>query len=280
MPDAQGKNEGAVDLSYKPPKSMKKLTSLDDEAIDAGFEWDTLHSNPDIDVWAVRIPAGLKPADLAGLKIKLPSGNSTSITGTFKKGDSTYKLQSVDEEDTFGGEEMQNLSCLVPKREDEGALYAIPRPLKGLILTREDPSPAPPLSAPPCQPVRQPLDRLKHSFAPIGSQHVSTSPPTMDVDQPAEAESPKKKQKKASSATVVVTGGTTKTKSIDNGKSKDKELRSAEEAMDVDDAVEPSPIKKVKKKSSRANVNVEVVVAASNVKKGKKRRKVTDQEGE
>ena len=38
---------------------MKKLTSVDDEAIDAGFGWGALDSNPDIDIWAVRIPAGV-----------------------------------------------------------------------------------------------------------------------------------------------------------------------------------------------------------------------------
>jgi hypothetical protein len=38
---------------------MKKLTSVDDEAVEAGLEWDTLSANPDVDVWAVRIPAGV-----------------------------------------------------------------------------------------------------------------------------------------------------------------------------------------------------------------------------
>lgn len=38
---------------------MKKLTSVDDEAIGAGFDWNELDSNPDIDVWAIRIPSGV-----------------------------------------------------------------------------------------------------------------------------------------------------------------------------------------------------------------------------
>ncbi|CAE6441410.1 unnamed protein product [Rhizoctonia solani] len=272
MSEAQGRNEGAVDLSYKPPKSMKKLTLVDDEAIDAGFEWGALDSNPDIDVWAVRIPAGLKPVDLAGLKIKLPSGSSAGVTGNFKKADNSYRLQSVDEENTFGGEEMQNLSCLVPKKEDRGALYAIPRPLKHLILTREDPIPTPPLSAPPSQPVRrpQPLDRLKHTFAPIGSEPVPPPTSTMDVDQ-HETESPKKKKKKNLSTTVEA-GDVKKNKS--KGKSKDKEPQPAEETMDVDDTVEPSPLKKANKKPSRVGIKVESTKATPSAKKEKKKRQV------
>ncbi|KAH7340145.1 hypothetical protein B0J17DRAFT_704674 [Rhizoctonia solani] len=276
MSNAQGRNEGAVDLSYKPPKSMKKLTSVDDEAVDAGFEWSALDSNPDIDVWAVRIPAGLKPADLAGLNIKLPSGGS-GVTGTFKKGDSSYKLQSLDGESTFGGEEMQNLSCLVPKKGDGGALYTISRPLKHLVLTREDPTPTPPLSAPPSQPTRrpQPLDRLKHAFAPIGSEPVSPPSSTMDVDRPTENESPKKKQKKNSSAKIEA-DGTKKSKS--KGKPKDKEPQPVEEAMDVDNAVEVSSTKKPKKKSSRAELKADTTEAASSAKKEKKKRKAGEGE--
>ncbi|CAE6384788.1 unnamed protein product [Rhizoctonia solani] len=275
MSDVRGKNEGAVDLSYKPPKSMKKLTSVDDEAIDAGFEWGALDSNPDIDVWAIRIPSGLNPSDLAGLTIKLPSGNSTGVTGTFKKGDSSYKLQSLEGEEAFGGEEMQNLSCLVPKRGDGGALYTIPRPLKHLILTREVPIPTPPISAPPPQPVRrpQPLDRLKHAFAPIGSEPISPPSSTMDVEQPTKTESPKKKQKK-NPPTTAETRGAKKGKS--KGKPTDKEPQPTEEFMDVDDAVEPLPIKKAKKKPSRADVKTEATEAAPSAKKEKKKRKVVE----
>ncbi|KAJ1310527.1 hypothetical protein OPQ81_007257 [Rhizoctonia solani] len=277
MSNTQGRNEGAVDLSYKPPKSMKKLTSVDEEAMNSGFEWNTLDSNPDIDVWAVRIPSGLKASDLAGLKIKLPSGSSTGIKGTFKKGDSHYKLQSVDGEDTFGGDEMQNLSCLVPKKESGGALYILPRPLKRLILTQEDPVPTPPTSVPQSQPARrqQPLDRLKHAFAPIGSEPVSPLSSTMDVDQPAEIGTPKKKQKKNSS-TKAEADEAKKGKS--NGKSKDKEPQPIEEAMDMDDVAQVSPVKKPKKKSSRANVNADTTEAASGLKKEKKKRKSADGE--
>ncbi|CUA72168.1 hypothetical protein RSOLAG22IIIB_00831 [Rhizoctonia solani] len=269
MSDARGRNEGAVDLSYKPPKFMKKLTSVDDEAIDAGFEWDALDSNPNIDVWAVRIPAGLKPTDLAGLKIKLSAESSTGVTGTFKKGDSSYRLQSVDGEDIFGGEEMQNLSCLVPKKGDEGALYAAPKPIKRLILTREDPIPIPPPSAPLSQPTRrpQPLDRLKHMFAPIGSEPVSPPSSTMDVDQFAKTEPPKKKKKQD-----TMTEAEEPKKNSNKAKSKDKQPQPTEEVMDVDDAVEPSPIKKAKKKSTRTHVKAE----GGEAKKERKRKAVEE----
>ncbi|KAG8764230.1 hypothetical protein FRC11_011246 [Ceratobasidium sp. 423] len=277
MSDAQGRNEGAVDLSYKPPKFMKKLASVDDEATDAGFEWDTLNSNPNIDVWAIRIPAGLKSTDLAGLKIKLPSSGSADVTGTLKKGDNKYKLQSVDGEDTFGGEEMQNLSCLVPKKGDGGALYPMPRPFKRLILAREDPTPIPPLSVPSSQPTRrpQPLDRLKHVFAPIGSEPVSPPSSAMGVDQPAETESPKKKRKKDSSAQAEVEGAK---KSKNKGKSKDKELQPVEGPMEVDDVVGVSPTKKSKKKSSRADTQTDTTNTTPSIKKEKRKRKAAEGE--
>ncbi|CAE6434648.1 unnamed protein product [Rhizoctonia solani] len=277
MSDARGKNEGAVDLSYKPPKSMKKLASLDEGATDAGFEWDTLNSNLDIDVWAIRIPAGLKPADLAGLKIKLPSSGSADVTGTFKKGDSNYRLQSVDEDDTFGGEEMQNLSCLVPKEGDGGALYTIPRPFKRLILAREDPTPTSPLSAPSSEPTRrpQPFDRLKHAFAPIGSEPVSPPPSAINADQPAEIESPKKKHKKNASIKVEAEGAK---KNKNKGKPKDKEPQPEEEAMDVDDITEVLPIKKSKKKSNRTDVQADATDTTLSVKKEKKKRKAAEEE--
>lgn len=38
---------------------MKKITSIDEESALAGFEWDSLENNPDVDIWAVRIPAGV-----------------------------------------------------------------------------------------------------------------------------------------------------------------------------------------------------------------------------
>ncbi|KAF8710434.1 DNA-directed RNA polymerase I subunit RPA34.5, partial [Rhizoctonia solani] len=271
MPDTQARNEGTIDLSYKPPKSMKKLTSVDDQAMEAGFEWDALDADPDIDVWAVRIPAGLKPTDLVGLKIKLPSNSSTSISGTFKKGNSSYMLQSAEEEGALGGEEMESLNCLVPKRGDGGALYSVPRPLKRLILTREVPIPTPPLSTLSFQPARrpQPLDRLKHTFAPIGSEPVSPPSSMMEIDAPAEAESPNKKQKRTSIKTEVVEAKNSKGK----GKSKDEKPQLAGEVMDIDGGAEPLPPKKSKKKSSRVNIKVEATEPAPEVKIEKKKRK-------
>lgn len=190
---------------------------------------------------------------------------------------------------------MQNLSCLVPKEGDGGALYTseycaeeyggpyarthimlVPKPLKHLILTREAPIPTPPLSAPPSQPSRrpQPLDRLKHAFAPIGSEPVSPPSSTMDIDQPAEVESPKKKQKRVSSTKTEV-DGTKKNKG--KGKPKDKKPQPVEEAMEVDDVVEVSQAKKPKKKASRADVNGDVSEAAPKVKKEKKKRKAEEE---
>ncbi|ELU43790.1 DNA-directed RNA polymerase I subunit RPA34.5 domain-containing protein [Rhizoctonia solani AG-1 IA] len=260
MPDTQARNEGTIDLSYKPPKSMKKLTSVDDQAMEAGFEWDALDADPDIDVWAVRIPAGVS-------LLTCPSKRG---------GNSSYKLQSAEEEGALGGEEMESLNCLVPKRGDGGALYSVPRPLKRLILTREVPIPIPPLSTLSFQPARrpQPLDRLKHTFAPIGSEPVSPPSSMMEIDAPAEAESPKKKQKRTSIKTEVVEAKNSKGK----GKSKDEKPQLAGEVMDIDGDAEPLPPKKSKKKSSRVNIKAEATGPAPEVKTEKKKRRAAGEE--
>ncbi|QRV86788.1 DNA-directed RNA polymerase I subunit A34 [Ceratobasidium sp. AG-Ba] len=273
MSDSRGRNEGAVELSYKAPVGFKKLTSADDESVEAGFEWDNINDNPDLDVWAIRVPAGLKAADLAGLKLKLPSNTSQNVTGKLKKDGVNYVLHTVGGNDTLGaGEEMQNMRCLVPKAGEDGALYNIPRPLKHLVLTQQEPIPAPSAAPSAPAPARrpQPIDRLKHSFAPIGS--LPSSPPKSTLPKPMEVdESPKKKLKNQAPAEEVE-GATPKTKS----KSKTKAMDREDETMEVDEAepVTPANPKKTKKKSAAAAATQTQDVEAS-VKKEKKKRKAT-----
>jgi hypothetical protein len=115
---------------------------VDEEATAAGFEWDSINDNPDIDVWVVRIPTGVRPnssrclpiihltgtqldpSDLAGLKIKLPSTGADDVTGTLKKSGFNFTLRTVGGEGTFGaGEEMQSMQCILPKESEDGTLY-------------------------------------------------------------------------------------------------------------------------------------------------------------
>ncbi|QRW00837.1 DNA-directed RNA polymerase I subunit A34 [Ceratobasidium sp. AG-Ba] len=276
MSDGRGRNEGAVDLSYKAPVGFKKLTSADDESVEAGFEWDNINDNPDLDVWAIRVPAGLKAADLAGLKLKLPSNTSQNVTGKLKKDGVNYVLHTVGGNDTLGaGEEMQNMRCLVPKAGEDGALYNIPRPLKHLVLTQQEPIPTPSAAPSAAAPTRrpQPIDRLKHSFVPIGSlpssPPKSTSPKPMEID-----ESPKKKRKKQAPAEEVE-GATPKSKSKSETKATDR----GDETMEVDgvEPVTPANPKKTKKKSATAAATQTQDVEAS-VKKEKKKRKATSED--
>ncbi|KAF8610756.1 hypothetical protein BDV93DRAFT_517854 [Ceratobasidium sp. AG-I] len=283
MADVRGRNEGAEpDLSYQPPKSMKKVTSIDEESTSAGFEWESLDENPDVDIWAVRIPAGFKASDLTGLKIKLPTNGTGNVSGTLKKGNISFNLRTVGGEDTSGGgEEMQNLRCMAPKESESGSLYQVPKPIKHFILTPQDPIPTPTSAlAPPAQPPRrpQPIARLKHTFTPIGAAPLSapSSSRTMDVGQEvdtAETESPKKKHKKKASGGEVVAVIPDK-----KGKGKVKEGASApevnatEEAMEVDNVVEAKPTKKPKKKDAAAT-GPEPQEEGAIAKKEKKKRK-------
>ncbi|KAG8704412.1 hypothetical protein FRC08_002248 [Ceratobasidium sp. 394] len=273
MADGRGRNEGAVDLSYQPPGEFKKLRSTDDEAVESGFEWSNINDNPDLDIWAVRVPANFKASDLAGVKIKLPSNTTGDVTGKLKKGGTNFVLHTVGGNDTFGaGEEMQNIRCMVPKAGENGALYVVPRPIKHLVLTQQEPIPAPTVApAPPAQPTRrpQPVDRLKHSFAPIGalppSPPRSSSSKPMEID-PAPAEVPKKKRKKQAVAVEVeaeTPKGKSKAKKADKATTPDK-------SMEIDDAV---PV--VQKKSKKSGTVAEPPVEPS-VKKEKKRKAASD----
>ncbi|KAG8694229.1 hypothetical protein FRC09_009983, partial [Ceratobasidium sp. 395] len=124
MSSGRGRNEGAVDLSYKPPGGFKQINSTDEEAVESGFEWSNINNNPDLDIWAIRIPASLKASDLAGLKIQLPQGGAGDILGKLKKDGANFTLQTVGGDGASGaGEEMQNMRCMVPKASEDGALY-------------------------------------------------------------------------------------------------------------------------------------------------------------
>ncbi|KAG8765856.1 hypothetical protein FRC12_007246 [Ceratobasidium sp. 428] len=278
MSSGRGRNEGAVDLSYKPPGGFKQIKSTDEEAVESGFEWSNINNNPDLDIWAIRIPAGLKASDLAGLKIQLPQGGAGDITGKLKKDGANFTLQTVGGDSASGaGEEMQNMRCMVPKASEDGELYTTTKPLKHLILVQQDPIPAPTAApAQPAQPLRrqQPTDRLKHSFAPIGASPLSpprsSSPKLMEVDTaPAE---PTKKKRKKQVAAVEVKMETPKSKSKAKATDEVKAATSVkEEAMEIDGVASAVP-KKSRKKSMTAT-EAQSQEAEPSVKKEKKKRK-------
>ncbi|KAG8746130.1 hypothetical protein FRC10_005996 [Ceratobasidium sp. 414] len=275
MTNGRGRNEGAVDLSYKPPGEFKKIKSADNEAIESGFEWSNINDNPDLDIWVVRVPVNFKVSDLTGLKIKLPSSTTGDVTGKLKKDGTNFALHTAGGDDTFGaGEEMQNMRCMVPKAGKDGALHIIPRPLKHLILTQQEPIPtATAAPALPAQPTRrtQPVDRLKHSFTPIGTLPPSpprpSSPKPMDVDA-APADSSKKKRKKRATAMEVEVEIP---KGISKVKTAEKIKAAADETMEIDDAI-PTVHKKGKKKSGTV-AESQSQGAELSVKKEKKKRK-------
>ncbi|KAB5595215.1 hypothetical protein CTheo_1293 [Ceratobasidium theobromae] len=272
--EENGKNEGVTDLSYKPPRSMKKVTLVDEGSTLVGFEWDHINSNPDIDLWAVRIPAGFSSADLAGLKVKLPTNNTEDITGILKKGSANFSLKTIGGTDSLG-EEMQNLHCLVPKRGDAGALYTGEYSFDHL-----DPVPTPTVPPPPQPSQRpQPMERLKHTFSPIGAAPLSPPSSTaMEIDQPAETGSPKKKHKKqAEKLEAVKPESSAKGKAKVKGKSKDKDkaandTQATGEIINTD-VVEASHTKQPRKKPSGITVEVELTQVEKSTKKSKKKRK-------
>ncbi|KAK4053704.1 hypothetical protein OIV83_001360 [Microbotryomycetes sp. JL201] len=144
-------------LKYKPPKGFKLVQTKSDKS---PVDWTDIQSNPDLELWAVRVPDNVKVSTLDGLVLKVPdSSSSAEPLITFKPGKSSteYDVLLADRtaskslgkrkrEDTAGatddnaataingGSEMQSFVALLPKHS------AAPRAIvKSLVVTRHLP---------------------------------------------------------------------------------------------------------------------------------------------
>ncbi|KAF9557731.1 hypothetical protein CPC08DRAFT_774114 [Agrocybe pediades] len=234
------KNEGEdLNWAYAPPPGAVLLGKED---VDAGdFDWDRINNDENLELWLIRVPDSVKPKYLENIKIDVPSSSSKSaLVGNVKRKHTSYDIWSVgddndnnDDEDNnnstvpiIGGEEIKNLTCLLPRTSKKGRLYPAPKPIsRHLIISVPPVTPsseaavgASQLKNPP-RPVYPP-EVLKHRYVPFGA-NIKPAPTTtasnaMDVDvdvdadaeaelaQPAPPPSPKKKSKKSAAAATVV----------------------------------------------------------------------------
>jgi hypothetical protein len=162
----------------------------------------------------------IKPKHLNGASFDAPSSSSTHTLGQVKRKHEAYDLWSLGDRgdndvdhDQIGGDEMNGLSCLLPRKSKEGKLYLGenlfrrrgafllvtdlfcigPKPItRRLILAASPPVPAAHTPAVLNQnPPRHsyPTERFTHRWTPYGS---STLDPAMDVDA---SPKPKKRSK-------------------------------------------------------------------------------------
>ncbi|KAM0792190.1 hypothetical protein ACM66B_004887 [Microbotryomycetes sp. NB124-2] len=166
----QKQHNASLDASrYNPPKGFKQAQSKSDKS---PVDWNDIASNPELELWAVRVPDNIKLSNLDGIVLKVPDSDSTTKPlVTFKPGKSSTeydvliadsnsinsssnslgkrKRQDAAAETTSGdtavavngGSEMQSFVALLPKHSAGDKLYQAPRSItKSLVITRHLPA--------------------------------------------------------------------------------------------------------------------------------------------
>ncbi|GAA5874295.1 hypothetical protein JCM3774_000933 [Rhodotorula dairenensis] len=153
-------------LKYSPPEGFKQVKA---QNVASGIDWDQIKEDGDLELWTVRVPAGVKPKHLDGLTLTLPEGDladPVQPVGTFtaKKAEYNVYLGSVpvsadtassskrrrdepaagDDEVASGqgaAGELQTLVPLLPRKSQGNKLFQAPRPVaRTLTITRALPA--------------------------------------------------------------------------------------------------------------------------------------------
>ncbi|KAG6861779.1 hypothetical protein C0995_012283 [Termitomyces sp. Mi166 len=247
--NGKGKNEGPdPNWDYKPPAGVTLLQG----ATDAGeFDWDTVANDDDTELWLIRVPESvcafcsiqlscpdgrvqIKPKYLENIKLEFLSSTKKKISrvATLDRKHATFDIWSVGVETDadIGGEEIEALSCLLPRKSKKGKHYTAPKPIaRHLVVSAQAVAPTPdPASTGPIQPYSRPprenypKEVLTHSFKPYGSLgYVKPEEEIkMDVDVPAPSSPTQQKKVKR-----------TKVESPEMGK-KNKKTKGSAEAND------------------------------------------------
>ncbi|KAJ4493302.1 hypothetical protein C8R41DRAFT_919520 [Lentinula lateritia] len=184
--------------AYQPPEGIALVenTEIHDE-----WDWDTFKKDPELELWVIRVPNGVKPKHLENMTISLPDSSSNhrnTKVGVLNRKQESYdvwdvcssstsgsddiggvELGRLDEESTAGGgEEMRGLSCLLPRKKKHGELYIAPRPItRHLLISAQIPKPS--SSEDYLMPTQNlprfsyPQELLKHRFVAFGSTKVA-----------------------------------------------------------------------------------------------------------
>ncbi|KAF8191621.1 hypothetical protein K438DRAFT_1590853 [Mycena galopus ATCC 62051] len=183
----KGTNEG-VDphWDYTPPSKSVRL----EESADVGdFDWDALHGNPDLELWLVRIPEGVKPKYLETAQLGFPPGakgdsKKSAKLGMLQRKHVAYDIWSVGDDEPeelpISGEEIKGLSCLLPRKSKKGKLFTAPPIARTVVMAAQPVKPTPPEGAstfssngkpvhtnPPRE--SHPIELLSHRFVPYGA---------------------------------------------------------------------------------------------------------------
>ncbi|GAA5965271.1 hypothetical protein JCM8115_002231 [Rhodotorula mucilaginosa] len=145
-------------LKYTPPEGFKQVKAT---AVASGIDWDQIKEDADLELWTVRVPAGVKTKHLDGLTLTLPEGDladPVQPVGTFtaKKAEYNVYLASAssaatsskrrrdeqeEDEAAASGQgpagELQTLVPLLPRKSQGNKLFQAPRPVaRTLTITR------------------------------------------------------------------------------------------------------------------------------------------------
>ncbi|KAJ2911454.1 hypothetical protein MD484_g8958, partial [Candolleomyces efflorescens] len=250
--DKHGKNEGTdPNWDFKPPPGR---VELDVGEYDGGeLDWDALNNDEDLEVWVIRAPDAIKAKYLNGLKLEGLGSSKSHVVGKLERKTMDFDVWSVGEEDADGvvGEEIRQLSCLVPRKK-KGKLYPVPRGIARRLVVSAGPAKpqAPSEETLPAKnsdtgkyqnPPRHiyPDEFLKHSFAPYGSHTTVGASKDVDMDEPEdeELEPPPPAQPRRDLEDEAP-------------KQKEKKSKGKKRKGDAEDAAAPAPKKSKKSKSS------------------------------
>ncbi|CAL1703230.1 unnamed protein product [Somion occarium] len=240
-----GRNEGSnTDWEYKPPPGAV----LVDHSVDAGeFDYDSLKGQEDhLEMWIIRVPDAVKPKYLQNVSIDVPSGSTTAKVGSLERKHASYDTWCLGEDtnDNVGGEEVKNLSVLVPRARKGGKLYAAPKlPTRHFVfsgrpaLPTPEPSSESPSDSSPTSTFRNPprptypKGVLKHRFMPYGSlSSAAGTEEQMDVDDVKMPPSNQAAQKPSKSKSASEEGGKAKKRKVEADDDPEKKSRKSKRA--------------------------------------------------
>ncbi|BGO97807.1 Proteophosphoglycan ppg4 [Rhodotorula toruloides ATCC 204091] len=137
---------------YSPPEGFKALKAISSKS---ALDWDDVKEDEELELFAVRVPAGLKAKHLEGVEITLPEGSLVDPVQpvahfSHKKSEYEVRLSGAssgkrrrdeDGEGVAATSELQSLVPLLPRKSHGNKLYQAPRPIsRTLTITRALPS--------------------------------------------------------------------------------------------------------------------------------------------
>ncbi|KAK1225538.1 hypothetical protein PQX77_011519 [Marasmius sp. AFHP31] len=193
--------------AYAPPSTFKLVKDVHDSE---DWDWEAINENKGLELWLIRVPEGVQPKHLKDISIQLPSSSaSSSKVGEISRKRGNYDIHEY-RDDAINhsklGEEIKNMTCVLPTRNKKGEMRLAPRPIaRRLVVSAQEVTATPPEETDPTlerqNPKRfsYPKDLLKHKFMPYGSRSHLQSPSEdvdMDVEVPQTQEKEKDKSKK------------------------------------------------------------------------------------